>query len=98
VALCSTNPAKSFGIWPQKGSLLVGADGDLVLFDPNKEFSVTVEHLHEKVDYTPYEGFALMGYPVMTLIKGKKLIEHGELRAEKPVGNYLKCGTPVIPA
>jgi dihydropyrimidinase len=98
VALCSTNPAKSFGIWPQKGSLLVGADADLVLFDPNKEFSVTVEHLHEKVDYTPYEGFALMGYPVMTLIKGKKLIEHGELRAEKPVGNYLKCGTPVIPA
>jgi dihydropyrimidinase len=98
VALCSTNPAKSFGIWPQKGSLLVGADADLVLFDPNKEFSVSSEHLHEKVDYTPYEGFALMGYPVITLIKGRKLIENGDVLAEKPTGNFLKCGTPIIPA
>jgi dihydropyrimidinase len=97
VALCSTNPAKAFGIWPQKGSLLVGADADLVLFDPHKEFSVSADHLHEKVDYTPYEGFALTGYPVMTLLKGRKLIENGKLVAEQPRGNFLKCGNPLIP-
>ncbi len=97
VAICSTNPAKAFGIWPQKGSLMVGADADLVLFDPNKDFSVKVENLHEKVDYTPYDGFELTGYPVMTIVKGKKLIENGKLLAEKPSGNFLKCGNPVIP-
>jgi dihydropyrimidinase len=97
VAICSTNPAKAFGIWPQKGSLMVGADADLVLFDPNKNFSVKVENLHEKVDYTPYDGFELTGYPVMTILKGRKLIENGKLLAEKPSGNFLKCGNPVIP-
>jgi len=98
VALCSTNPAKSFGLWPQKGSLQVGADADLVLFDPNKEFEVHVDNLHEKVDYTPYEGFSLIGFPVMTLLKGQKLIENGKVLQETPSGQYLKCGTPIIPS
>jgi dihydropyrimidinase len=97
VAICSTNPAKSFGIWPQKGSLMVGADADLVLFNPDKEFAVSAGNLHEKVDYTPYEGFTLIGYPVMTLLKGKKLIEKDELRESLPSGTFLKCGSPIIP-
>ena len=97
VAICSTNPAKSFGIWPQKGSLMVGADADLVLFDPVKEFSVNVENLHEKVDYTPYDNFTLIGFPVMTILKGKKLIENGVLRESVPTGTFLKCGSPIIP-
>ncbi|MDO9086116.1 MAG: dihydropyrimidinase [Anaerolineaceae bacterium] len=97
VTICSTNPAKSFGIWPQKGSLMVGADADLVLFDPAKEFSVNVENLHEKVDYTPYDNFTLIGFPVMTILKGKKLIENGVLRESVPTGTFLKCGSPIIP-
>jgi dihydropyrimidinase len=97
VAICSTNPAKSFGIWPQKGSLMVSADADLVLFDPVKEFSVNVENLHEKVDYTPYDNFTLIGYPVMTILKGKKLIENGVLCESEPAGAFLKCGSPIIP-
>lgn len=98
VATCSSNPAKAFGIWPQKGSLTIGADADLVLFDPEKEFNVTVENLHEKVDYSPYQGFAIKGFPVTTFIKGRKLIETGELLAEGPTGEYLKCGLPTIPS
>ncbi len=97
VAITSSNAAKAFGIWPQKGSLMVGADADLVLFDPDKEFSVKVDNLHEKVDYTPYEGFSLTGYPVMTILKGKKLIENGQLKAAAPSGQFLRCGTPIIP-
>lgn len=98
VAICSTNPAKSFGIWPQKGSLAIGADADLVLFDPEKDFEVRPENLHEKVDYSPYQDFSLKGFPVMTLIKGRKLIETGKLLAEKPSGEFLKCGLPGIPS
>jgi dihydropyrimidinase len=97
VSICSSNPARSFGIWPQKGSMAIGADADLVLFDPNKDFEVSVENLHEKVDYSPYQDFALKGFPVMTLLKGRKLIETGNLLVDKPFGEYLKCGLPVIP-
>jgi dihydropyrimidinase len=59
---------------------------------------VTAENLHEKVDYSPYQDFALKGFPVMTLLKGKKLIETGKLLAEEPSGEYLKCGLPGIPS
>jgi dihydropyrimidinase len=97
VSLCSTNPAKSFGIWPQKGSLQIGSDADLVLFDPDKRFFVRQENLHEKVDYTPYDGFELNGYPVAVFFKGRKMIENGELLAETPTGTYLHCGLPRIP-
>jgi dihydropyrimidinase len=97
VRICSTNPAKAFGLWPQKGSLQIGADADLVLFDPQKEFNVTVENLHEQVDYTPYEGFSLTGFPVMTIVNGRKLIVDGKLVEDGPSGKFLNCGMPRIP-
>ncbi len=58
--LCSTNPAKLFGMYPKKGVIRPGSDADIVIIDPNKSDTIRHEHLHENVDYTPYEGFELL--------------------------------------
>ncbi|MAT41230.1 MAG: dihydropyrimidinase [Anaerolineaceae bacterium] len=94
VRLCSSQPAKIFGLYPQKGSLTVGADADIVLFDPEKEVVVQQTMLHENVDYTPYAGLKLTGYPVMTIVKGNVLVKDGELVSEKKTGSFLKCNQP----
>ncbi|HBD07534.1 MAG TPA: dihydropyrimidinase, partial [Syntrophobacteraceae bacterium] len=70
VEVCCTNPARIFGLYPNKGTLEPGTDADLVLFDPEKKVTLTQSILHEQVDYTPYEGFELQGYPVMTILRG----------------------------
>lgn len=79
VQLVSTNPAKMFGLYPQKGSLGVGADADLVVFDPTQESEIRHTELHHDVDYTPYEGMALQGVPVMTFSRGRLVCEDGDL-------------------
>jgi dihydropyrimidinase len=89
VQVCSTNPAKIFGLYPQKGSLLPGADADVVVFDPNRRVKITQTLLHEQVDYTPYEGFELIGYPVMTLSHGKVIAENGNFLGMRGAGRYL---------
>nr|WP_242946921.1 amidohydrolase family protein [Clostridium haemolyticum] len=57
VDVCSTTPAKIFGLYPKKGAIQVGSDADIVIIDPNKEVTLTKDILHENVDYTAYEGF-----------------------------------------
>lgn len=94
VRVCSTQPAKIFGLYPQKGSLSVGADADIVLFDPEKQVVVQQEMLHEQVDYTPYAGCHLMGYPIMTIVRGNVLIKNGELVSDEKAGSFLKCEQP----
>lgn len=96
VAACCTKPAEIFGLYPRKGALLPGADADIVLFDPNLEMKLSQGMLHEKVDYTPYEGFKLKGYPVMTLRRGEVLIDHGQVLRSINQGEYLKCGLPQV--
>ncbi len=89
VELCCANPARIFGLYPRKGSLEPGADADLVLFDPEKKVTLSTAVLHEHVDYTPYEGFKLRGYPVTTLLRGKIIYENGEFCGESGAGQYL---------
>lgn len=86
---CSTNPAKAFGLYPRKGSLAPGADADIVLFDPRKKVKVAQSLLHEQVDYTPYEGFELQGYPVTTISHGKIIADHGQFTGTRGSGHYL---------
>ena len=90
VELCCTAPAKIFGLYPQKGHLFPGADADIVLFDPQKNVSLSQSLLHEHVDYTPYDGFELTGYPVKTFFRGQLLAEDGQFVGETVSGQYLR--------
>ena len=71
MALTSTNHAKMYGLYPQKGSIVVGADADIALWDPKRQDTLTQDLLHHGSDYTPYEGFEVTGWPVKTLLRGQ---------------------------
>lgn len=90
VEVCSTNPAKIFGLYPKKGTIQVGSDGDIVILDPNKEEILTVDKLHSNVDYTVYEGVKVKGYPIYTISNGKVIVKDGEFIGKKGDGRFIK--------
>jgi dihydropyrimidinase len=92
VELCSTTPAKMFGLFPRKGTIAVGSDADIVLFDPNRRQTLGVKTLHMKVDYNPYEGTTVHGSPSMVIAGGKVVIEDGTFVGKKGDGRFLKRG------
>ncbi len=89
VELCAANPAKIFGC-KQKGSLTVGKDADIVLYDPNKDFTVSVSNMHSDYDHTIWEGKKLHGYPVQTYVRGRLVYDNGEFVGEPGYGQYVK--------
>jgi dihydropyrimidinase len=92
VALTATNPADLFGLSPRKGRIAPGADADLTLWDPTKTTTITVAPLRQAIDYTPYEGMVVTGWPVMTLLRGRKVVDAGTLEAERGQGQFLARG------
>jgi len=90
VDVVSTAPAKLFGIYPQKGSISVGTDADLMVIDPERKVIIRQKDLHENVDYTPYEGMELRGYPVMTISRGEIIMEDGKFTGQRGRGRFLK--------
>jgi len=90
VELVSTNPAKLFGMFPEKGTIAVGSDADIVIFDPKKEVVLKAEDLHQNVDYTPFEGFKVKGYPVKTIVNGKIVIDDGNFIGKPGEGKFIK--------
>lgn len=86
VYLLSTGPARIFGLYPQKGTIAVGSDADLVLFDPNLEKTISASELHGEADYTVYEGWKVKGWPVMSLLRGEVIIDRGSLVNNAPQG------------
>jgi dihydropyrimidinase len=92
VALTSTNHAKMYGLYPAKGSIAPGFDADLVLWDPKRKETIRQELLHHGADYTPYEGLAVTGWPVMTLLRGKVMMRDGEILGQPGDGQFLKRG------
>ncbi len=90
VALTSTNHAKMYGLYPQKGSIAPGFYADIVLWDPNRKEIIRQELMHHGADYTPYEGFAATGWPVMTILRGKKVMEDGKILGTRTDGNFLR--------
>jgi dihydropyrimidinase len=89
VALTATNPAKLFGLHPQKGTIAIGSDADIGIWDPNRKVTIRNELLHHQVDYTPYEGMEVTGWPVTTLSRGKVVWNDGEVTAEPGHGRFL---------
>ncbi|MDK2979990.1 MAG: dihydropyrimidinase [Chloroflexota bacterium] len=89
VDCCSTGPAQTYNLYPRKGALVPGADADIVLFDPNKPVTLSADFLHEHVDYTPYEGFELNGWPLKVFSHGQLIIDNGEYVGAKPRGQFI---------
>ncbi|MFK5926563.1 MAG: dihydropyrimidinase [Desulfuromusa sp.] len=90
VALVATNPAKIMGLYPRKGALQVGADADLILWNPNLEKTVSVETLHQKCDYTPFAGMTTKGWPVLTMVRGEVIVNNGIFSGGKGSGCFIK--------
>jgi dihydropyrimidinase len=90
VELVAANPARIFGLYPQKGTIAVGSDADLVVWDPNKEMPLTVENLHMNVDYSPYEGITVSGYPELVLARGKIIVQDGRFLGQRGAGRFLE--------
>ncbi|MDQ4408606.1 amidohydrolase family protein, partial [Rhizobium sp. AN63] len=89
VALTSTNNAKLYGLHPRKGTIAVGADADLALWNPERRVTITNSMLHHNVDYTPFEGLEVQGWPETVISRGEIIIEKNELRAEPGRGHFL---------
>ena len=89
-AAIATNQAKIFGLYPQKGTIAVGSDADLVLFDPRKKGSVSKETSHHRVDYSAFEGFALEGMPAMVMSRGRLIAKDNEFLGRKGDGRFIK--------
>lgn len=94
VALGSTNAAKLYGMHPRKGTIAVGADADIAIWDPEEARSVTVEDQHDNMDYTPFEGRQVTGWPVTVLSRGEAVIEDGKLVAEPGRGRFVARARP----
>ncbi len=90
VDMCSTKPAKIFGMYPEKGAIEIGSHCDLAIIDPNVKKVISHEILHENVDYTPYEGIEVNGYPIMTISKGNVIVEYGKFLGKKGSGSFVK--------
>ena len=89
VAMHCTNPARIFGLYPQKGSLLPGADADIAIWDPNKEIEYGVHIAQHRTDYNLYEGWHLKGLPVMVFLRGQKIVDREQWLGKPGMGRFL---------
>lgn len=92
VELTSTAAAKMFGLFPKKGTIAVGSDADIVIFDPEKEHTFGVDNEHMNVDYSSYEGWKMKGKVETVLSRGRVVIDKGEHTGKQGDGQFLKRG------
>jgi dihydropyrimidinase len=93
VELTSTAAAKIFGLFPKKGTIAVGSDADIVVFDPNREQVISSKTHHMRVDYSAYEGRKVRGVTEIVLSRGNVIVENGEFKGKAGDGKFLKRGT-----
>jgi len=89
VRLTATNPAKLFGLYPRKGTIAPGADADMVLWDPTRHVTIDNAMLHHAIDYTPYQDFAVTGWPAATIAQGRVVMRDGRVQAQPGEGRFL---------
>jgi dihydropyrimidinase len=98
VELCSTTPAKMFGLFPRKGTIAVGSDADIVVFDPHRKTTLSHKTLHMRVDYNPYEGRTVIGSPSHVICGGNVVIEGDQFVGKKGAGRFLSRGPSQAPS
>ena len=89
VALTATNHAKLYGLYPRKGSIMIGADADIVIWDPEKKITLTQDLMQHGSDYTPYEGLDVTGWPIKTLVRGVVVADNGRVVGARGFGQFL---------
>ncbi len=90
VALSSTNHARMYGLHPRKGTIAVGSDADIAIWDPTRTARIEARNLHQGADYTPYEGREITGWPVTTIVRGHIVVENGKLATGARKGEHLR--------
>jgi dihydropyrimidinase len=88
VELFSTEPARAFGLYPKKGAIAAGSDADLVVFDPDRELTITAAHHHSRVDYNLFEGMTVRGAPETVVARGQVIVDAGRV-VGRPRGEFL---------
>src|SRR3954470_10168874 len=94
VELLCTNPAKLFGLYPRKGTLAVGSDADVVVFDPEKKVTISASTHHSRSDYNLYEGTEVSGSPETVLLRGNVIVDGDQLLAKPGSGRFIKRARP----
>lgn len=89
VAMNSTNPARIFGMYPQKGTLMPGADADILIWDPERRVKYGVAHAQHRTDYNLYEGWDLVGYPEKVYLRGKLIVENEVWHGKPGMGRFI---------
>jgi dihydropyrimidinase len=89
VALTATNHAKTYGLYPTKGTIEVGSDADIAIWDPKRKVTISQSLMHGGCDYTPYEGVKVTGWPVSTMVRGKFVVRDGNLVGKTGDGAYV---------
>jgi dihydropyrimidinase len=92
VALTATNQARMYGLYPRKGTIAIGSDADIAVWNPNRKLTLTHELLQDGTDYTPYAGMEITGWPELTMVRGRVVMRDGIVQAEKGYGDYLTRG------
>jgi dihydropyrimidinase len=94
VAITAANAARIYGLYPRKGTIAVGSDADIAIWHPDLEVTITADMLHDNMDYTPYEGRKVRGYPITTLSRGEVVWDSGQAMGEPGRGRFLRCDLP----
>jgi dihydropyrimidinase len=97
VALGATNAARIYGLYPRKGSIAIGADADLAIWDTEREVTITNAMLHHNTDYTAYEGKTVKGWPIVTISRGEVVWRDGEVLGKPGRGRFQPCDLPNPP-
>ncbi len=93
VELVSTTPARLFGLYPRKGAIAIGSDADIVVFDPNREQTISAKTHHMRVDYSMFEGIRVKGMPAAVLSRGQLLVEGERFLGRAGQGQFLRRQT-----
>ncbi|MCC7538334.1 MAG: dihydropyrimidinase [Deltaproteobacteria bacterium] len=93
VEITATAPAKIFGLYPRKGTIAVGSDADLLVWDPERRHTLSKETLHMRVDYSPFEGREVVGFPTVVMQRGNVVVRDGKLAGKAGAGQFLRRST-----